>query len=140
MSIVIDTPEGIAFAKAAARASMLSLEIKGMKRSSGRQTAYSIVKEVYGFRGNRQSVLDDLNEYIEAELRLRKLDDAEYKAVVADTQFQIDHLIGIDKCDQPHFETAIAQGEEMGYITHEHRQAMSDLFYVTIVRQNAGGK
>lgn len=135
---MIDTPDGIAFARACSRKGALSLEIAGMHRSSGRQTAYSIVKEVYGFRGNRKSVLADLTEYIEAELRLRKMTEDEYKFTVDETQRQVDYLTSLNKLDQPHFETAIAQGERLGYITHEQRQAMSDMFYVMIVRQNAG--
>jgi hypothetical protein len=137
---MIDTPDGIAFVQACSRKGALELEMQGMHRSGGRQTAYSIIKEVYGFRGNRQSVLEDLTEYIEAELRLRKLTEDEYKFTVEESQRQIDYLTEYHKLDQPHFETAIAQGEDMGYITHEQRQAMSDMFYVMIVRQNAGGR
>jgi hypothetical protein len=140
MSMTFDTPEGVSFVKACSRKGALALEIQGMHRSSGRQTAYSIVKEVYGFRGNRQSVLEDLTEYIECELRLRKLTEAEYTFTVEETQQQVDYLTELGKLDQPHFETAIAQGEDLGYITHDQRQAMSDMFYVMIVRQNAAGR
>ena len=140
MSMMFDTPEGVAFVKAAARKGALSLELKGLKRSSGRQTAYSIVKEVYGFRGSRESVLADLTEYIEAELRLRAIPEDEYKVILANTQRQIEYLTGLGKLDQPHFEAVIANGEEIGEITHDQRQAMSDLFYVAIVRQNAAGR
>ena len=43
---MIDTPDGINFAKACARKGALSLEIAGMTRSSGRQTA----RQNAGFR------------------------------------------------------------------------------------------
>ena len=135
MTIMIDTPDGINFAKACARKGALSLEIAGMTRSSGRQTAYSIVKQVYGFRGNRQSVLDDLTEYIECELRLREMNIEDYEVAKDLTQQVIDHHG--EEITQPKFENDIATAEHRGAINHNMRQAMSDLFYVMIVRQNA---
>jgi hypothetical protein len=140
MSVMIDTPDGIAFAKAAARKGALSLEIKGMHRSGGQQTTYSIVKEVYGFRGTRESVLEDLTEYIEAELRLRNMRDEDYAEAARLTQELIDRLAGDEQLDQPHFEQFIFEAEGRGAINHNMRQAMSDLFYVIIVRQNAQGR
>lgn len=49
----------------------LELEIKGMKMSRGR-TAYSIVKEEFGLKGNRQTVLKKLNALYEAEKEMWK--------------------------------------------------------------------
>lgn len=140
--MMFDTPGGIAFVRACSRKAALSLEIQGMKRTNqrGARTAYSIVKDVYGFRGNRQSVLEDLNEYIEATLRLRKLPDEQYKAVLAETQRLVDWLTEHDMFDQPHFENVIAENEEAGEITHDQRQAMSDLLYVAIVSSIAGNR
>jgi hypothetical protein len=44
--------------------SALRLEVKtGMKMSSGR-TAYSIVKDRYGLKGNKQRVLEQFNEIV----------------------------------------------------------------------------
>ena len=74
--------------------------------------------------------IEDLNEYIEATLRLRKLDPTEYRVVVEETQRQINYLTSENALDRPHFEYLIEQGENGGYITHERRQAMSDLFYL----------
>ena len=134
MSIVIDTPDGIAFAKAAARQGALSLEIKtGLKKRG--QTTYSIVKEVYGFRGSRESVLEDLTEYVEAELRLRKIPDEVFERISKLTQELVDKLG--ERLTQVTFEDAIARAERADAINHNTRQAMSDLFYVMIVRQNA---
>jgi len=131
---MIDTPDGIAFAKAAARAGALSLEIKtGLKKKG--QTTYSIVKEVYGFRGSRESVLEDLNEYVEAELRLRKLPNDIFEMVSKMTQELVDKLG--DRLTQVTFEDQIARAERAEVIDHDVRQAMSDLFYVMIVRSNA---
>jgi hypothetical protein len=136
MSMMFDTPEGVAFVKAAARKGALELEIQGFRRSSHQQTAYSIVKEVYGFRGSRKAVLADLSEYIEAEIRLKKLDNEVFKQVFDLTQDLVDALTNAGKLDQPNFEDQIARGEANGAISNGIRQAMSDLFYVMIVRQN----
>lgn len=139
MSMMFDTPEGVAFVRACSRKAALSLEINTGLRKRG-QTAYSIVKEVYRFRGNRQSVLEDLTEYIEATIRLRKLPPKIHEHVLAETQRLIDWLTERDQLDQPHFEYVIEQNEKAGEITHEQRQAMSDMFYVAIVSQNAGNR
>jgi hypothetical protein len=140
MTMMFDTPESIAFVRACSRKAALSLEIQGLKRSSGRQTAYSIVKEVYGFRGNRQSVLADLTEYIEATLRLRKLPEEDYNWAVTETQKIGDWLTERGKLSQPYFEGVIYDGEQRGDITHEQRQMLSDVFYCAIVSQNAGNR
>lgn len=131
---MIDTPEGINFAKACARKGALAMEISGLGRRG--RTAYSIVKQVYGFRGSRQSVLEDLSEYIEAELRLRDLTDEQAALVSTVTQDTIDHF-GAD-LDQLKFEQMIEEGERRGAISNGVRQGASDLFYTMIVRQNAG--
>jgi hypothetical protein len=44
---------------------MLGLEMKGMKKRG--RSAYAIVKEELGFRGNRQKVYDQLKEYIDEQ-------------------------------------------------------------------------
>lgn len=48
-----------------ARRGALSLEIKGLRRRG--RSAYSIVKETYGLRGSRESVLHQLTDLIEQE-------------------------------------------------------------------------
>jgi hypothetical protein len=133
---MIDTPRGMAFVRAAAREAALSLEIRtGLKRKG--RTAYSIVKEVYGFRGSRESVFADLEEYVASELRLKELDTEIYKNVHAKCGDVIDLLTAQGLLDQPHFERYIEAAEANGAISHAFRQAMSDLFYVSIVRSNA---
>lgn len=134
---MIDTREGINFAKAAARAGALSLEIKTGLRKRG-QTAYSIVKQVYGFRGSRESVLADINEYVEAELRIKALTEEQFEMVRGVTQDAIDRLGS--SLDQVKFETVLAHAEAIGAISNGVRQGASDLFYVMIVRQNAGNQ
>jgi hypothetical protein len=49
--------------------SALEFEVKtGMRMSRG-PSAYSIVKKEYGFRGNKQRVLDQFEEFLTADLR-----------------------------------------------------------------------
>lgn len=61
-----ETKSGIADARVLALKGALSLELKGMKRRG--RSAYSIVKEEFGFRGNRQKVYDQLKEYCDEEI------------------------------------------------------------------------
>ena len=61
--IVIDTPEGIAFYQLASLKGALALELKGMTRRG--PSAYSIAKERYGLKGNRQSVFDQLQKMVD---------------------------------------------------------------------------
>lgn len=58
---IMVTGSGIKLYRFLARKQALGLELKGMKRSRGR-TAYSICKEVYGFRGSKQRVYDQMEE------------------------------------------------------------------------------
>ena len=60
--IVIDTPEGIAFFQLCARRGALKLEVIGMRRRG--RSAYSICKEVYGLKGNKESVLKQMDDLI----------------------------------------------------------------------------
>ena len=47
--------------------SALKLEIKGMRMHRGR-TAYSIIKKEFGFKGDRQRVLDQFETMIQREV------------------------------------------------------------------------
>jgi len=66
---MIDTPEGIAFFQLAARKGALGLELKGLKRHG--RSAYSICKEVYGLKGNKQKVYDQMCQLVIAALAKR---------------------------------------------------------------------
>jgi hypothetical protein len=61
---VYDTPEQIDAFRLRALRGALKLEILGMKR--GGHSVYSIVKEEFGFKGNKAKVLQQLEEYIES--------------------------------------------------------------------------
>ena len=61
---VYDTPEQIDAFRLRALRGALKLEILGMKR--GGRSVYSIIKEEYGFKGNKQKVLQQLEALIES--------------------------------------------------------------------------
>ena len=61
---VYDTPEQIDAFRLRALRGALKLEILGMKR--GGRSAYSIVKEEFGFKGSKIKVLQQLEEKIES--------------------------------------------------------------------------
>ena len=50
--------------------SALYLEIKGMKHSSGR-TAYAAIKREYNLKGNKENVLNQMNQMIQIEKERR---------------------------------------------------------------------
>ena len=61
--ITADTPKQIAMFRLASLKGALKLEILGMNR--GGQSVYSILKQEYGFKGSKQSILDQLQAKIE---------------------------------------------------------------------------
>ena len=70
MGIIVDTPEGIEFVRLLSRRGALSLELKGMHRRG--QSAYSICKQVYGFKGSRERVLEQVEELVEKAMAARR--------------------------------------------------------------------
>ena len=69
-TIIADTPEAINFFQLAARKGALGLECKGMTRRG--QSAYSICKQVYGLKGNKQKVYEQMCELVEAAIAARQ--------------------------------------------------------------------
>lgn len=61
--ITLDTPEQIDMFRFLSLKSALKLECLGMSRRG--QSAYSIVKAEYGFKGNKKSVLKQMEQIIE---------------------------------------------------------------------------
>lgn len=59
---MITGEENIKNARILTLRSALKLEVAGMTRRG--RSVYSIVKEEFGFKGNKQKVLDQLNDYI----------------------------------------------------------------------------
>jgi uncharacterized protein (DUF2141 family) len=64
MSMILDTPQQINAFRLRTLARGLKMEIHGLKMSRG-QSCYSIVKSEFGFKGNKQSVLDQLLNHME---------------------------------------------------------------------------
>ena len=61
-TLVLDTPQAIDGFRTRMLRSALKLEVLGMSRKG--QSVYSIVKQEFGFKGNKQQVLDQLLAYI----------------------------------------------------------------------------
>ena len=59
---VFETPEQIDMFTFLSRKVALKLEMRGLKR--GGQSVYSIIKQEYGFKGSRESVLKQMEEII----------------------------------------------------------------------------
>lgn len=70
---LIEGDEGIQFFQMCARRGALKLELKGMTRRG--RSAYSICKEVYGLKGSRQSVLEQMDALIEERIRAKRPPD-----------------------------------------------------------------
>ena len=62
MNKVYDTPQAINGFRIRTLRSALRLETKGMKKRG--QSAYSIIKDEFGFKGNKESVLNQLNSWM----------------------------------------------------------------------------
>ena len=60
--ITADTPEKIALFRLIALKGALKMECVGMTRRG--RSVYSIVKEEYGFKGNKKSVLSQMEQII----------------------------------------------------------------------------
>ena len=64
------TKDNINFFRLLSLRGALKLEIIGMKRSG--RSVYSIIKEEFGFKGSKRSVLADLEELIELKKENQK--------------------------------------------------------------------
>jgi hypothetical protein len=62
--MIIETPEQFALFRILQIRAALRLECAGMKHSSGRSVC-PIVKKMFGFKGNKQSILEQLCKHIE---------------------------------------------------------------------------
>lgn len=63
MTIICDTPESIKFYQLVALRGAVKLECLGMKHSRGSMTAFA--KRLYGLKGNKISVRDQLQKMVE---------------------------------------------------------------------------
>ena len=60
--IILDTPEQIDMARFISLKFALKMECVGMSRRG--QSAYSIIKQKYGFKGTKKSVLQQMEQII----------------------------------------------------------------------------
>jgi hypothetical protein len=70
--LVLDKPNQISMFRLLSLKGMLKLEIIGMHRSHP-PSAYTIIKKEFGFKGNKQRVLEQFEEYI-FKLKQQELD------------------------------------------------------------------
>ena len=61
-TIVISTPEGIELFQLIRLNTALKLEMMGLKHSQG--SVYAHIKRTYNFKGNKQTVLNQLTDFI----------------------------------------------------------------------------
>jgi hypothetical protein len=71
MSIVLDTPEGIAFFKVAQLRYAIEAEGRGLRHSSGR-SVLAFAKKYYGIKGNRESVIAQLDTMMEEMMEAKR--------------------------------------------------------------------
>ena len=64
--IIADTPDKINMSRLLSLKGALKLEMVGMKRRG--RSAYAIIKDEFGFKGNREKVLNQLQEHIERRM------------------------------------------------------------------------
>lgn len=62
MSTMLTTPEEISAARLITLRGALKLELLGMKRRG--RSAYSIIKDEFGLKGNKQKVYDQFDEIV----------------------------------------------------------------------------
>ena len=70
--MVITNPEDIDLYTVKAKRVALVLEMKGMKKRG--RSAYSLIKEEFGLKGNKQNVFEQLGEIIETMEKMREGD------------------------------------------------------------------
>ena len=64
--IIADTPDKIEMFRLLSLKGALKLEMVGMTRRG--RSAYAIIKDEFGFKGNREKVLNQLQEHIERRM------------------------------------------------------------------------
>jgi len=69
---IIDNPEDIDLYTVKAKRVALVLEMQGMKKRG--RSAYSLIKEEFGLKGNKQKVFEQLGEIIETMEKMREGD------------------------------------------------------------------
>jgi len=135
---IIDTPEGIAFARAAARAGALDAELRAHPRGS---RILRIVREVYNLPGKPAEVASMLHEYVDASLDIRSWDEARGRKAQATAQWAIERAEE-EHPEDPNLKTYADSNIQMlfdnGAITEDEGNDASTLLFVEVIRSNAG--
>jgi hypothetical protein len=138
MSVMIDTPEGIAFFRALSRNGLLKGEVREGRPMKRGQTTYSIVKEVYGLTGSRKAVSQQLDDYVQGVLTVRGWPEAYLNRLGAILNGIIDELpAGYTKDDIDH---EVQGGFERGYLTEQEGNDACLLLFVDTVQKWAGDR
>ncbi len=127
---VIDTPEGIAFFKAAARKGALQL---------GKPGVLAIVKQVYGFTGSGPAVLGMLTEYVEGTLEVREWSPKRAKRAqdIAQVAIAFAEEAGAGSHLQQFADHDVQSLFQQGAITEQEGNDACLLIFVEVVRQHA---
>jgi hypothetical protein len=129
---MIDTPEGISFARAAARLGALKLHQPGV---------YTIVKRVYGFTGGVKQVTAMLQDYVDGTLTVRQWEGEYAERIRAIAQGALDRAEEErpgDVRNKDHADSVVQERFERGEITEQEGNDACLLIFVEVVRSHAG--
>lgn len=129
---VFNTPEGIAFVKAAARLGALKLGKPGLLK---------IVKEVYGFDGGTKKVIGLLEDYVNQLIAIRAWSPEYAERIQAIGQAAIDAAElehPGDRRLKVFVDAEVQYMYDCGAITEQEGNDACTLVYVEVVRRNAG--
>jgi hypothetical protein len=130
-SIIIDTPDGIAFLRALSRRGALKL---------GQPGVLAIVRDVYGLPGNKREVLAMLDEYIEGTLEVRGWDEAralKAQETAQEAMRRAEEEHGNDPRLKDIADSNVQAFFEAGSITEQEGNDACLLLFVEVIRQRA---
>lgn len=131
-AIIFNTPEGVAFARAAARLGALKLGMRGV---------YTVVKKVYGFEGGVKKVTEQLQDYVDQSIVIRAWEPEYAQRVRAIAQEAVDVAEREHPGDPRLKEFIDAEVQAMfdaGAITEQEGNDACTLVFVEVVRLHAG--
>jgi hypothetical protein len=80
--LIIDTPEGMRFLRLLQLRAALKMEVKGIKMT--RYSICKIVKDEFGFTGNKAKVLEQFDAYVNSVLEAAEQAKAQAAEVVGE--------------------------------------------------------
>lgn len=130
--IIIDTPDGIAFARAAARLGALKTKQRGV---------FTTVKDVYGFTGGVKQVTQMLQDYIDETLRIRHWEPAyaeRIQGIAQEAIRRVEEEQGPTPRLQQYADGNVQAAFDAGDITEQQGNDACALIFTEVVRQHAG--